>query len=307
MSLYHGMTGSELPTPADLTADEVSRLLDPEAKDVPELRPNTWLADEMTRLQAIIDGDDDRARGLALADLSMRIVNPNCVEAQELAAAAVEVGEKLGDRRILAAGHCTLGWAIFNRDLSQWRAAADHAVEAECLFHDLRIPEWEAHAMILRMAVAQPSGTDSLITGLEPSISSLLRECTGDRDEYIWLFGLARFSLATTYFAHDLATNPERLVVLEDGVLVGLVGLEGIRRHGARHPARNRGRRSRGDPGPARVRPRSRRAERDGGDRRDRRRRLRAHRAEEDHLRGLFQLRLYTLPGRRHRPAGGDR
>ena len=93
--------------------------------------------------------------------------------------------------------------AMYNRDPSEWRAAADHAVEAEYLFHELRILEWEAHAVILRMAVAGQSGTDSLVTGLEPSISSLLRECGGDRDEYIWLFALARLSLSTSYFAHD--------------------------------------------------------------------------------------------------------
>ena len=60
----------DLSTVSDVTAEDIEFYLDPEAKGVPELRPNEWLAGETARLEAIIAGDDRSARAWAQAELA---------------------------------------------------------------------------------------------------------------------------------------------------------------------------------------------------------------------------------------------
>ena len=167
VKIHRGMRSVDLPAPSDLTRDEVDALLDPEVKDVPELSANTWLSEECTRLRGIVEHGDELERGRALVDLSMRVANANCRESEIHARTALEIGETLNDARIVASAQCTLGWAIFNKDHGTWRTASELALESEYMLHELNLPEWEAHSMLLRMSVATLSGHVSGITGLD--------------------------------------------------------------------------------------------------------------------------------------------
>jgi len=208
--IHANMRSADLPLPSDLTRHEVDELLDPEVKGVPELAPNAWLTSETERLTGIIDEGDEPAKGLAHADLSMRIAPSNSRSAEEHARNALEIGEALDDDRVLARAQCALGWAIYNKQSSHWRRALELALESEYKLHELKLPEWEAQSMLLRLTMAGVSGQFSGYTGLEKSIHDLLRSTDEPRDNYIWLFAAARHSLVLAYTAR-LSLNDEDL------------------------------------------------------------------------------------------------
>jgi class 3 adenylate cyclase len=190
ITIERGRPASEYPTPEQLSEAEVRAILDPDAKDVPEVRANRWLAEETQRLQALIDGPDPRDAAFSEAQLAFHLSMREPSRAHGLAMSALRAGRELADPEVEAFARLSLGWAIWNRD-NDIKAAGDEAAEAEYLFHEAGRPVGEATGMLSRFFTLGFSGAYSRAAAMEDSFWPLLEAPAEDPYEQIRLRTLA--------------------------------------------------------------------------------------------------------------------
>lgn len=181
-----GQPGSELPAIEDITTEDAAAVLNPEAKDVPELRPNTWLEEQKAKLEKAESGGNVRETAVAKARYAFSLNLRDAPAAYRLAEQALETGRELNDAEIMATAGLSLGWSVWNRD-NDIRKALDYAVDAEYLFHDLGCPAWEAQAMLPRALAAWYAASYSSIPSIIEAAIALLREPAQDIQEHVRL------------------------------------------------------------------------------------------------------------------------
>ncbi len=202
IEIRRGMSGDEFPTVSDVTAEDIEHYLDPNAKGVPELKPNEWLKKETARLEALIAGEDPRERALAQAELAMYLERRDTERAKLLATEAHAAGERLADSSVIAFAQCSLGRGVFSYEY-ELRKSGAYFLEAEYLFNDLGNRIQEAEAMLSRMGEAWLSGSVSTAAELEGPIVELLRAPGDERDEYTRLCAFSNLNHFLAWIAWE--------------------------------------------------------------------------------------------------------
>ncbi len=176
-----GVHGDELPTLTDVTQEDIDYYLDPEAKDVPELRADPG-ADERERLEGVIRDGDETTAAMAKAELvCSQLFYRDRPRARDLASEAEAVARRIGDPLLLAESH-----HAFAQANNYWgvdsQTVASRALEAEYLYHDLGKPHHEALMIWFRMLTAVNRSAWSAAVDLVHPILELLKEPgeTGD-------------------------------------------------------------------------------------------------------------------------------
>lgn len=193
---------STLPAIQDVTDDDVRTILDPEAKGVPELSTNTWLAAERERLEKQIAQGESVAVSLAKSQLAMYLALQNRIKTLELANDALRIAEEIDDTFAVACAKRSLGVACSLGPLDMQKAAT-LSLEAEYLFNDLGDTIREGAAMTFRMFDATLSGAYSTAAALEEPILGLLGAPGDDDAEWTRLTSISIVYWALGYIARE--------------------------------------------------------------------------------------------------------